>query len=287
MPDNRIACFISPHGFGHATRAVAVMSALNKIAPLSRFEIFTKVPQWIFNDSFSGTFNYNSLLTDVGMAQKTSLREDIPKTLEYLQKFLPFDPSQITKLAAALNKKKCELIICDIAPMGIAVAKMVGIPSVLVENFTWDWIYQKYINHNTQMIKYITYLKELFKSADYHVQTEPICSYNKADLTTKPVSRNIKMHSDKVRKKLGVPGNAKVVTVTMGVVPEKYNFFEQLTKQNNIYFLIPGGSESLKIHDNVLTLPFQSDLYHPDLINASDVVVGKVGYSTLAEVYHA
>jgi hypothetical protein len=35
---------------------------------------------------------------------------------------------------------------------------------------------------------------------------------------------------------------------------------------------------------NLVQLPHHSDFYHPDLVNASDAVVGKVGYSTLAEV---
>ena len=29
------------------------------------------------------------------------------------------------------------------------------------------------------------------------------------------------------------------------------------------------------------------DCYHPDLIGACDVVIGKTGYSTLAEIFHA
>ena len=38
---------------------------------------------------------------------------------------------------------------------------------------------------------------------------------------------------------------------------------------------------------NLVLLPHHSDFYHPDLVKASDAVVGKVGYSTLAEVYAA
>ena len=34
-------------------------------------------------------------------------------------------------------------------------------------------------------------------------------------------------------------------------------------------------------------LPHRSVFFHPDLVNASDAVVGKVGYSTIAEVYAA
>ena len=36
---------------------------------------------------------------------------------------------------------------------------------------------------------------------------------------------------------------------------------------------------------NLRILPKRSGYYHPDLVQASDVVIGKVGYSTLAEVY--
>jgi len=37
----------------------------------------------------------------------------------------------------------------------------------------------------------------------------------------------------------------------------------------------------------VIYLGKSSGFYHPDLINASDAVIGKVGYSTLAEIYQA
>ena len=31
--------------------------------------------------------------------------------------------------------------MCDISPLGLMVAERAGLPSVLVENFTWDWLY--------------------------------------------------------------------------------------------------------------------------------------------------
>jgi UDP-N-acetylglucosamine:LPS N-acetylglucosamine transferase len=39
--------------------------------------------------------------------------------------------------------------------------------------------------------------------------------------------------------------------------------------------------------DNVILLPHHSDFFHPDLTGAADAVIGKTGYSTIAEVYHA
>ena len=47
----RIAYFVTPHGFGHAARAAAVMVALQEIDPAIQFDIFTQVPRWFFQDS--------------------------------------------------------------------------------------------------------------------------------------------------------------------------------------------------------------------------------------------
>ena len=48
---DRIACFISPHGYGHAARAAAVMEAFHYLDPEKEFEIFTSVPEWFFRHS--------------------------------------------------------------------------------------------------------------------------------------------------------------------------------------------------------------------------------------------
>ncbi len=283
----RIAYFISPHGFGHAARACGVMAAIHEIDPSISFEIFTTVPDWFFKDSLCGPFTYRSLLTDIGLVQKTPLEEDLPKTLRCLDDFLPYDPSKIRGLAEYLNKIACVLVICDIAPMGIAVAEAADIPSVLVENFTWDWIYQNYASYHARMGKYINYLQDLFGTADYHIQTEPICRYHNADLSTLPVSRRARTPSKETRSKLGIPDGAEAVLVTMGGMQHRYTFSEQLINLRDVYFIIPGGSQSMQLRENLVLLPHHSDFFHPDLINACSAVIGKVGYSTVAEAYYA
>jgi UDP-N-acetylglucosamine:LPS N-acetylglucosamine transferase len=52
-------------------------------------------------------------------------------------------------------------------------------------------------------------------------------------------------------------------------------------------FIIPGPVHDLTVQDNLILLPHQSGYFHPDLINACDAVIGKVGYSTVAEIYYA
>ena len=285
--DYSIGYFISPHGFGHAERASAVMAAIHDINPSIRFEIFTTIPEWFFLQSLSGPFTYHSLLTDIGLVQETPLREDLAETLRELNDFLPYDGFKIEGPSREVSRTKCRLIICDISPMGIAVAQMSQIPSVLIENFTWDWVYENYVSVDFPVNQHVEYLRKIFNSVNYHIQAEPVCQRRNADLTTTPISRNPRVSPQLMRQRLGIPDGVKVVLITMGGVPEEYKFLTQLTHQNNIYFIIPGGSKSMQVIDNLVLLPRHADFFHPDIINACDAVVGKLGYSTLAEIYHA
>lgn len=282
-----IACFISPHGFGHAARAAALMEALVAADPAVSFDLFTTVPEWFFKDSLSAPFRHHPLKTDVGFVQTSPLHEDLPKTLSALDRFLPFDDATTSNLADDLTARGCRLVICEIAPLGIAVAKKAGIPSVLVENFTWDWLYGGYPQLNGRFRRHIDYLKRMFDQADVHIQTAPVCRKTGADLAVPPMSRKLRAARGEVRKALSIDPDGPMVVVTMGGIEERYGFLDRLNRRPDIRFVIPGGAAQKRIEGNTLLLPQQSGVYHPDLINAADALVGKAGYSTIAEAYQA
>mgnify|MGYP006417676451 CR=1 FL=1 len=282
-----LAYFISPHGFGHAARASAVMSALQECSPGMRFEIFTTVPEWFFEESIRGPFSYHALLTDVGLVQEGPLCANLPKTVAFLDEFLPFDPRQLEALAEKVNRLKCAMVLCDIAPMGIAVAREAGVPSVLVENFTWDWVYREYVLEEKGFKPHMAHLEALFYSADFHIQTAPACSKGPVHLATGPVSRKARKGRAQVRKDLRIPQQAPLVLITMGGIPKDHRFIDRLASQKEIFYVAPGAGTGFRVSENVILLPHHSEFFHPDLVHAADAVVGKVGYSTLAEVYHA
>ncbi len=282
-----LACFILPHGFGHAARAASLMSDMHEMNPHIRWNIFTLVHSWFFRDSFSFSFDYHSLLTDIGLVQTNPLEEDMAETLKALDDFLPFSADHIKVLAEKIKKQQCRAILCDISPLGIAVAHAAGIPAILVENFTWDWIYQGYASAYPEIEKHSDYLGEIFASADFHIQTEPVCLPGDADLTVPPLSRKIRMSRSRVRQKLGISDTCRTIMITMGGIPDKPVFLEALRGIKDVFFIVPCGSSTLCLRDNLILLPYHSDFFHPDLINASDAVIGKIGYSTLAEVHQA
>ena len=282
-----IAYVISPHGFGHAARASAVMAAVHKQKPSVRFEIFTTIPELFFEESISGPFHCHSFFTDIGLVQKSAFEEDIRKTAEELDRFLPFSRSIVGNLSSTLVRLNCSLVVCDIAAMGIAAAKKAGIPSMLVENFTWDWIYEGYVDRSPQLAPHISYLGKLFKEADFHIQAEPVCRKNSPDMVVPPVSRKMKIQKKDTMKRLGISPGKKAVLVSSGGVPAEYDFYERLKEQRDIVFIIAGVGTTTISNGNIIRLPHHSGHYHPDLVNAVDAVVGKAGYSTLAEIFHA
>jgi UDP-N-acetylglucosamine:LPS N-acetylglucosamine transferase len=285
VPARRIAFFISPHGFGHAARAASIMEALAEIESSLHFDIFTTVPDWFFAISNSFGYQYHRLETDIGLVQKTPFQEDLTATVQKLKNFLPFNQSRIATVAEKIRHLKCQLIICDIAPMGIRVAKEAGVPSVLIENFTWDWIYRGYEEEGFN--EFDAYLQSIFAEASFHIQTQPICKPERVDFTAAPTSRKIKSTSRQIRQRLGLPDSCKVVMITAGGVPKNYSFIDKLKNQTDSHFIIPGASDSEKNQNNLILLSENSAYFHPDLVNAADAVIGKIGYSTIAEVYRA
>ncbi len=283
-----LAYFVTPHGFGHAARASAIMASITEINPNVHFELFTQVPEWFFAASCAGSYTYHDCISDVGLAQKTPLTEDLDLTIRRLSALLPFRPDNVASLKNEILRTNCRLVVCDIAPLGIAVAKAAAVPSVLTENFTWDWIYQGYVDEEPRFKEPIEYLHKIFSGADYHIQTEPVCAPSpRSHLTTHPIGRKARTPAGEIRRQLGISPADKVVLISMGGIEGEYPFVQTLPDSPGIFFILPGGSPSMKVDKNLVILPHHSNFYHPDLMFASDMVISKAGYSTISEAYWA
>lgn len=267
------------------------MHFISQLSPGAGFEIFTRVPAWFFETSLEAPFNFHDVLTDIGLVQTTSMEANLSETIHQLDLLMPFRDGLVKTLARQVQEAGCEVVVCDVAALGIAVAKEAGLPSILIENFTWDWIYQGYVDVEPRFAPYIAYLSELYQSASEHIRTEPgSTDQPPADLEVGVVSRQPRHARAETRKRLGVPQDLPMVMITMGGIVTQYPFLERLEHTRNMRFLIPGGisaSTAGEQRGSLVLIPHQSDFYHPDLVAASDAVVGKLGYSTLAETYTA
>lgn len=280
----RLGCCITPHGFGHASRAAAVMEAVGKQAAIE-WVVVTTVADWFFTASLSVPFCHIPLQTDVGMVQKSSLHEDLLKTVATLDNFYPLSETRIRQAVEAFAG--CALILCDIAPLGIIAANRLGIPSLLLENFTWDWIYDGYLDQVPTLQAHVDYLQQIYARANHHLQTTPVCAPLPDIKPIPPIRREGKTSRESIRRQLRIAEDEHCVLITMGGVSGDAYAVQPLVSMAGYVFLLVGTDSSAAGSENIRLLSQNSGFYHPDLIAAADVVVGKVGYSTLAEVYGA
>lgn len=282
-----IGWVVSSHGFGHAARACAVIEAVWRCAPDVQVTIFGRTPAWFFEQSLgmpgeSGVYDLVDADTDLGLVQTSALREDVDATARELRRRLPFDES-CRPLADALASSGVEAVVCDISPWGLAAAHQLDLPSLLVENFTWDWIYSGYPG----LAKFEALFRDTFCLATRHVQTQPVCRLvDDPACVTPPVSRTSRRSGEDVRAELDVATDESLVMMTMGGVAWRYKNLDALDTETDRVWLIAGGASGpdLERRGRHVLLPHRSPLYHPDLVAASDVIVGKLGYSTVAEV---
>ena len=284
----RLALFVTPHGFGHAARSAAVVEALGALVPGLEVELWTSVPEWLFRESLSVPFRYRYLECDVGLVQRSPVEEDLPATVAALERWwAAVEELHLGQVAAALVAERCDLVVCDIAPFGLLAARAAGVPSVLMENFTWDWIYEGMVAAEPRLASWVSRLASRFALADLHLQLEPICRPVAGALAIPPVARSPHQDRDAVRERLGVAPERRLVLVSLGGVAHRLERLGRLFGREDCVFVLPGAADRESWEGNLRRLPHHSPIHHPDLVAAADLVVGKLGYSTVAETVAA
>lgn len=284
MTGPSIAVFVSPHGFGHAARASAVMQALARMGGM-RFELYAATPRWFFDESIAGQYRYHELRADVGFVQRSALTLDVHATVSALSALLPFDDVLLDGLALEIRRAGCRAVLCDIAPLGIAVAERARVPSVLVENFTWPWIYEPLLDEAPALATLSAELERWFSRAAFHVQTEPFCHpASRPTLVVPPVSRQPRRTRTEARRELGLDEEAPTVVVTLGGVPQQLAFVDRMRAASDVTFLVTGAAATSS-EGNVHLYDNDTRIYMPDFVRAADGVVAKLGYNTVAEVW--
>ena len=281
----KIAYFISSHGFGHASRASAIMEALTALDPEIKFEIFTGTPEWLFRDAGLDNFTYHPGAVDVGLVQTGPMDHDLPRSVENITAYLDSIPERSDALSAELRNIGADAVIADISPLGINSGKKAGLPVFLFENFTWDWIYELYEPQCPEFQEINSRLQKIFVQADYRMQSEPLCDpLPSADILIPPASREPHHTAAEFRASLGIPESHHIGLISMGGIPEDLDFVVNRHIPENLTLLLPGTFEKTEHIGNKILLPHHSGYYHPDMVHAADFVIGKAGYSTIAEV---
>jgi L-arabinokinase len=132
----RITTVCSAHGFGHATRQLAIASELHRRG--AEISVLSTMPPFKAARLAPGV-GARSWEADVGVVQVDALREDVPATRRRLTEVC--SEERIDRLAGQIAGS--DLVVADVPPTALEAARRVGVPAVAVGNFDWAWIYRQ------------------------------------------------------------------------------------------------------------------------------------------------
>ncbi|KAG0470682.1 hypothetical protein HPP92_017382 [Vanilla planifolia] len=277
------AYYVTGHGFGHATRVVEVVRHL--IAAGHVVHVVTAAPEFVFTTEIqSPNLHIRDVLLDCGAVQADALTVDrLASLAQYHETAVVPRTSILTTEVEWLSSIKADLVVSDVVPVACRAAADAGIGSVCVTNFSWDFIYAEYVmdagnNHRSiiwQIAEDYSHCELLLRLPGYC----PMPAFR--DVIDVPlVVRRLHKSRAEVRKELGLGDDVKLVVFNFGGQPAGWTL-----KQNWLpvgwLCLVCGASEKQVLPPNFIRLA--KDAYTPDLIAASDCMLGKIGYGTFSE----
>jgi L-arabinokinase len=134
--------YISGHGLGHAARDIEVVNALLARRPTHDIVIRTSASRWLFDRTVRGPFTYLAGPCDTGVVQIDSLRLDAEETIRRASAFYTHLADHVEQEVTHLQERAASLVIADAPPLACAAAQAAEVPSIVLANFTWDWIYE-------------------------------------------------------------------------------------------------------------------------------------------------
>ncbi|KAK1611773.1 hypothetical protein QYE76_035446 [Lolium multiflorum] len=277
------AFYLTGHGFGHATRAIEVVRHL--VAAGHEVHVSTAVPEFVFTAELrSPLVHVRKVLLDCGAVQSDPLTVDPLASLEKYHQTAVVPRESILKTEAEwLGAVKADLVVSDVVPVVCRAAADAGIRSVCIGNFSWDYIYAEYIvgagYHHRSIVWQIA---EDYSHCEILLRLPGYCPMPAfRDVTDVPlVVRGLRKSRSEVRKDLGIVENAKVVIFNFGGQPAGWKLKQEWLPDGWIC-LVCGASDSQELPPNFIKLA--KDTYTPDVMAASDCMLGKVGYGTASE----
>lgn len=275
-----IAIYVTGHGFGHATRVAEVVRVLQARRPEVTVHVRGAVPSWLFPAVDGRTF-FHPVELDVGVHQPNAIVTDLGGTLDRLDRFEASWNERWANEIDWLRSLGVRLVVGDIPPIAFAAASAVGVPSLALGNFSWDWVYRSYTPHDERFGRHADLAARRYAEADemlrlpFHAEATPFRRVTEVPLIVRrsPLSRR------EARAALGAPLDGPLVLLSFGGVPFSEISPDGLARVPEVRFLTTepcfGGPP------NVRMIP-RRDVDYMTLLRASDAVVTRPGYGTVA-----
>jgi L-arabinokinase len=273
--------YISGHGLGHASRSCQVISALTARHPAVRCEVVSDAAPWFLAGNLPPGVAVASSTLDVGVRQIDSLVMCPEATIQACRQLQTEAPGLIAVEAERLLRDGTTLVVTDVAALPCAAAAAAGIPAVILSNFTWDWIYEEFLDDYPELAAIIAWQRDCYRQArlalrlPFHGPMPP--QVEVVDLPL--VTRHSTTPAEAVRSRLGLAKDQRLALLSFGGFGLQTASLDGLAQLTDWVFL----AEQALADGHPHLRPLPCAVAYPDLVNAADVVITKPGYGIVAE----
>ena len=285
-----VAFYISGHGYGHASRQIEVINAFARRRPDVRIFVRSAVTRWLLDATIVPPFEIDDRPSDTGVVQIDSLHLDAEASIAQAGAFYRTLDARAEAEAGLLQRHGAVLVVADAPPLGCAAAARAGIPSFVVSNFTWDWIYQGYAEYLAAAPDLVPTIQAAYRQAHgawrlpMHggFETFPVVE----DIPL--IARHAARGRDDVRRALGIARDRPAVLASFGAygvsrmpdgAPDCVPAWTVVVSDRTLQAgTAPDGV--LGIHEDAL---YAQGLRYEDLVGAVDAVLTKPGYGIVSE----
>jgi len=304
-----VCYYITGHGLGHATRSLLTVDYLlsrgAKVSIVSSIDpsfFLSSLSHLNIDDSKNRLECFQRCL-DSGAIQEHSLKVNSLETLQKYSETVHNHRNELLDIEVEfLQSRNVDLIIVDATPLACRAGKIAQVKVLLLTNFTWDFIYRELLLES-ETIDTITKMEssdEAFEQLNLMID-QCTSDYNDADvyaqlpgnspppkgfnsdklIHTSLITRNFKKNKYEIKNIFEIPEGNKVLLLGFGGHQTEWNLKDKFLPKDWTCLVLGASQSDLPVSGKFRAVNY--NCYVPDLINASDVVLGKLGYGTLSE----
>jgi hypothetical protein len=284
--------YISGHGFGHASRQIEIINALAGREPGQEIVVRTSAPRWLFDRTARGRVTVLPGECDTGVVQIDSLHLNERATIERAAAFHRTVEARSRDEGALLAAHDARLVVSDAPALGCAAAAAAGLQSVVVTNFTWDWIYEGYHDELASAPDLVPAIQRAYRHAKaaWRLPMHGGFASFETIVDVPFVARHATHAPATVREALALPGDRLLVLSSFGGYGvggldvtrldclDRYGVV--LTHRDRMDKLPSAPAGVYQVGEDDL---YGAGFRYEDLVGACDVVATKPGYGIIAE----
>ncbi len=289
-----LVCYISGHGFGHASRSIEVLNAIADRRPDVPIVIRSQVAPWLVSSTARPAITLEPVQVDTGIVQVDSLHLDAQETVARASAFMRGLPARARDEAAIIRRHGAALVVSDIPALGMAAAREAGVPAVALGNFSWDWAYTAYAGAG----EVVAAIAREYASADVALRLPLWGGFDAfprvVDIPL--IARRSRRDPVETRKAFGLGPDERLALVSFGGYGVDGIDLDALARIEGYGILVSDraaiGTSGRRLRDagrqgSLIPLDepamYERGYRYEDIVRAVDVVVTKPGYGIIAE----